>query len=108
MGVPRDWTSSVSFDAATRLGRAGGFVGAGVTPSNLAGRTLADLVMGLETERTRLPWVGHESPQWEPEPLRFIGINLGRALAPMADNREFRTGRRSQVAGRLLGLLTGH
>jgi glycine/D-amino acid oxidase-like deaminating enzyme len=108
VGVPRDWTSSVSFDAETRVGRAGGYVGAGVTPSNLAGRTLADLVLGHDTERTRLPWVGHQSPQWEPEPLRFIGINLGRALAPMADEREFRTGRRSQVAGRLLSLLTGH
>ncbi len=108
VGVPRDWTSTVSFDTETRVGRAGGYVGAGVTPSNLAGRTLADLVLGIETERTRLPWVGHQGPKWEPEPLRFIGINLGRALAPIADEREFRTGRPSRVAGRLLGLLTGH
>lgn len=108
VGMPRDWSSSISFDAETRVGRAGGYVGAGVAPSNLAGRTLADLALGHATERTRLPWVGHRSPRWEPEPLRFIGINLGRALAPLADKREFKSGRRSQVAGRLLGLLTGH
>lgn len=108
VGMPRDWTSSVTFDPVTRIGAAGGYVGAGVTPSNLAGRTLADLVLGHSTERTRLPWVGHVSPQWEPEPLRWIGINLGRSLAPLADDREFRTGRQSAVAGRLLGLLTGH
>jgi glycine/D-amino acid oxidase-like deaminating enzyme len=108
VGMPRDWTSSVRFDPVSRIGAAGGYVGAGVTPSNLAGRTLADLVLGRTTDRTRLPWVGHVSPHWEPEPLRWVGINIGRALAPIADSREFRTGRPSPVAGRLLSLLTGH
>lgn len=108
VGMARDWSASVGFDPETRIGRAGGYVGAGVTPSNLAGRTLADLVLGNDTERTHLRWVGHISPQWEREPLRWIGINLARALAPMADNREFSTGKPSRVAGRLLSLLTGH
>ena len=108
VAVPRDWTSSVSFDPGTRIGRAGGYVGAGVTPSHLAGRTLADLVLGRDTARTHLPWVGHRSPRWEPEPLRWAGINLGRSLAPAVDSVEFRTGRPSRVAGGLLELLTGH
>lgn len=108
VGMPRDWSASVAFDPATRVGRAGGYVGAGVTPSNLAGRTLADLVMGHETDRTHLPWVGHVSPNWEPEPLRWIGINLGRNLAPWADRKEFDTGRPAKVLGGLLERLTGH
>ncbi len=108
VGMPRDWSASVGFDPATRVGRAGGYVGAGVTPSNLAGRTLADLVMGHDTDRAHLPWVGHVSPDWEPEPLRWIGINMGRSLAPWADRREFATGEPSKVLGGLLERLTGH
>ena len=45
--------------------------------TNLAGRTLADLVLGRDTDLTRLPWVGHRSAAWEPEPLRWLGINAG-------------------------------
>jgi len=108
VAMPRDWSSAVSFDSETRVGRAGGYVGAGVTPSNLAGRTLADLVLGRRTDLTALPWVGHASRSWEPEPLRWIGINLGRTLAPMADRREWKTGKPSKVLGGLLEALTGH
>jgi glycine/D-amino acid oxidase-like deaminating enzyme len=108
VAIPRDWTASVTFDPATRVGRAGGYVGAGVTPSNLAGATLADLVLGRDTDRTRLPWVGHRSPDWEPEPLRWLGINLGRILAPLADRREFASGRPSVLLGGLIERLTGH
>lgn len=107
VAVPRDWRVSVDYDPATGLGHAGGYVGQGVASSNLAGRTLADLVAGEATERTRLPFVGYRSRLWEPEPLRWIGINLGRALAPMADAVERRTGRPSRVLGSILGRLTG-
>jgi glycine/D-amino acid oxidase-like deaminating enzyme len=108
VGMPRDWSSSVEFDRSTMTGRAGGYIGAGVTPSNLAGRTLADLVLGRDTDRTHLPWVGHRSRRWEPEPLRWAGINLGRGLAPLADRREFRTDRPARTLGAMLGRLTGH
>jgi glycine/D-amino acid oxidase-like deaminating enzyme len=74
LAVPRDWTASVTFDAATGLGSAGGYVGHGVTATNLAGRTLADLVLGRDTAATALPWVGHRSRNWEPEPLRWLGV----------------------------------
>ena len=57
------------------MGWAGGYVGDGVSTTNLAGRTLADLILGRDTDITHLPWVGHESPPWEPEPLRWAGIN---------------------------------
>ena len=106
IGVPRDWCASVGLDRSTGLGWAGGYVGDGVSTTNLAGRTLADLITGTDSEITRLPWVGHRSPQWEPEPLRWLGVNAGLQVMSWADREEGRTGRPSRaaaVAGRFLG-----
>lgn len=107
LGVPRDWTSSVTSDRTTGMAAAGGYVGDGVTTSFLAGQTLADLIVGLDTERTHLPWVGHRSRSWEPEPLRYLGINAGLVVAAVGDRSEARTGRPSRVAGALDRLLRG-
>ena len=49
LGIARDWHPSVGHDPSTGLGWAGGYVGDGVAASNLAGRTLADLVTGRHT-----------------------------------------------------------
>jgi len=106
LGIPRDWHSSVGFDRATGLAWAGGYVGDGVATTNLAGRTLADLITGADTDLVSLPWVGHRSPQWEPEPLRWLGVNAGLWAMKLADRSEARRGRPSRVAdamGRLLG-----
>jgi glycine/D-amino acid oxidase-like deaminating enzyme len=107
LGVPRDWTPSVRFDRATGLGSAGGYVGDGVAASALAGRTLAELVTGHDTPNTRLPWVNRPVRRWEPEPLRWLGVNGGRMAAAGADARENRTGRPSAL-GAAVGRLTGH
>ncbi len=101
LGVPRDWTASVGFDRATGLAWGGGYVGDGVGTANLAGRTLADLVTGAGTDLTALPWVGHRSPRWEPEPLRWLGINGALRLTEASDAHELRTGRPSRVAALL-------
>lgn len=98
LGVPRDWRPSVTFDPATGLGFAGGYVGDGVALSNLAGRTLAELVLGRTSERTDLPWVQHRWRRWEPEPLRYVGVNAGLWLTRSADREEARTGRPSPRA----------
>ena len=106
LGIPRDWHSSVGLDRATGLAWAGGYVGDGVSTTNLAGRTLADLITGSDTDLTRLPWVGHRSPRWEPEPLRWLGVNAGLWTMKLADRSEDRRGRPSRLAGamgRLLG-----
>ncbi len=107
LGIARDWHACVRYDPATGLGSAGGYVGDGVAASNLAGRTLADLVTGRQTPLTALPWVAHRSPRWEPEPLRWLGVNAGLRLATAADAQERRTGKPSPL-GPVLARLTGH
>ncbi len=107
LGVPRDWFASVGLDRSTGLGWAGGYVGDGVGASNLAGRTLADLVTGRDSDLVRLPWVGHRSPSWEPEPLRWLGVNAGLRVMTRADDEEQRTGRASRRAA-LFGRFIGH
>jgi glycine/D-amino acid oxidase-like deaminating enzyme len=74
LAVARDWESSIVLDRTTGMGAAGGYVGHGVTATNLAGRTLADLVLDRQSPLTELPWVGHRSRNWEPEPLRWLGV----------------------------------
>jgi glycine/D-amino acid oxidase-like deaminating enzyme len=106
VAVPHDWYPSVGFDRASGLAWAGGYVGDGVSTTNLAGRTIADLVLGRDTELVRLPWVDHVSPRWEAEPLRWLGINAGRMLAASIDRAEGagRTPRlRTKAFARLLG-----
>src|SRR6266536_3131018 len=107
LGIPRDWCASVGLDRSTGLGWGGGYVGDGVGTSNLAGRTLADLILGHDSELVRLPWVGHRSRAWEPEPLRWLGVNGVLRLAFWADRTEARTGRPSRAAA-ALNRLTGH
>jgi glycine/D-amino acid oxidase-like deaminating enzyme len=108
LGIPRDWYPSVGLDEETGLGWGGGYVGDGVASSNLAGRTLADLVRGVRTARTALPWVNRRSPRWEPEPLRWLGVNLGLRVMASADDAEARSGRPARRAQILAPFLGGH
>lgn len=107
LGIARDWHPGVGYDPTTGLGHAGGYVGDGVALSNLAGRTLADLVTTRDTALTRLPWVQHRSRKWEPEPLRWLGVNAGLQVATLADREERLTGRPA-LLGRALSALTSH
>jgi glycine/D-amino acid oxidase-like deaminating enzyme len=88
LGVPRDWCATVMMDPRTGLGWAGGYSGHGVAAANLAGRTLADLVRGIPSPLTTLPWIGHRSPRWEPEPARWAGVRGLYALYRTADRLE--------------------
>ncbi|GAA3765210.1 glycine/D-amino acid oxidase-like deaminating enzyme [Spinactinospora alkalitolerans] len=107
LGVPRDWCPTVRLDHADGLGWAGGYVGSGVTTSNLAGRTLRDLLLRRETELTRLPWVGRRVRGWEPEPLRWVGTQVIYGLYRTADRREAdrvsHTSTLARMAGRIAG-----
>jgi glycine/D-amino acid oxidase-like deaminating enzyme len=92
LGVARDWCPAVGIQphGDGGLAWAGGYVGDGVTASHLAGLTLADLILGRTTERTALPWVGHRSRSWEPEPLRWLGVRAVYGLYRAADRSERR------------------
>jgi glycine/D-amino acid oxidase-like deaminating enzyme len=105
LGIARDWCASVGLDPATGLAWAGGYVGDGVATTNLAGRTLTDLVLGRDTGLTALPWVNHRSRRWEPEPLRWLGVSASLTVMAGADTEEVRTGRPSRRAAALNRLL---
>jgi hypothetical protein len=70
-----------------------------VAASNLAGRTLADLILRRESERVRLPLVGPPFPSWEPEPLRWIGVGGMLRIGLSLD--------RAELAGRKTPRLRG-
>jgi glycine/D-amino acid oxidase-like deaminating enzyme len=91
--MPRDWIPQFGFQPETGLAFAYGYTGHGVATTNLAGRTLADLITGRESELTSLPLVGHRSRDWEPEPLRWIGVRYVQAALGRLDDRGERTGR---------------
>jgi glycine/D-amino acid oxidase-like deaminating enzyme len=110
LGIPRDWHASVGLDpndTGGGAGWAGGYVGDGVATSYLAGRTLGALVLGRDDPVTALPWVGHRSRRWEPEPLRWLLVNAGLRLMTMADTEERLTRRPSVVAASLSRALGG-
>jgi glycine/D-amino acid oxidase-like deaminating enzyme len=92
LAVPRDWSMSISFDRSTGFGFAGGYVGHGVVPSNISGRTLTDLVLERDSDLVSLPWVGHRSRRWEPEPLRYVASSAIVRILGSADRAEDRSG----------------
>ncbi|RUE88581.1 NAD(P)/FAD-dependent oxidoreductase [Pseudomonas aeruginosa] len=106
LGVSRDWCPTVSIDRANRTAWAGNYVGDGVATSNLAGRILRNLIQGRDEAINALPLVNHRSPAWEPEPLRWLGVNSGLAAASLSDIEERVTHRPSRTA-MLLEKLTG-
>lgn len=113
LGVPRDWCATVTLDRSTGLGWAGGYVGSGVATANLAARTLRDLVQqdsgqAGRTDLTELPWVNHKVRKWEPEPLRWLGVQGMYATYRAADERERRhpateSSRLARMADRVAG-----
>ena len=108
IGAPRDWYCSVGFDQAQGQAWAGGYVGDGVTTTNLAGRTLADLITRRDTDLVGLPWVNHHSRKWEPEPFRWLGINTMLRLPVGADKFEERTGKTEKWRSKILEHFIGH
>jgi len=90
MGVSRSLRPFVNYDKATGMAWAGGYFGNGVGAANLAGRTVADLILGRDTGRVRTPWVNPPEShlKWEPEPVRWLGVNARRHLMQLSDRAE--------------------
>ncbi|QLC73924.1 FAD-dependent oxidoreductase [Pseudomonas sp. LPB0260] len=80
LGMARRFQPHMLLDRQSRIALAGGYGGEGVGASNLAGRTLADLMLGRASPLTEQPWVLAGRPltslrAWEPEPWRWLGYN---------------------------------
>jgi len=86
--VPRDWSMSIMFDRPRGIATAGGLAGHGLVASSICGRTLADLILGRDSELTSMPWVGHRSGSWEIEPARAVAQRLITAVLASADRVE--------------------
>jgi hypothetical protein len=97
----------IQFDARTGLGAVGGYAGVGVAAANLAGRTLAELVLRETTERTSFAWVNHPSRLWEPEPLRWLGSQGVLRMGEWADAAE-RRGRNAGIFGSIFDIFASH
>ena len=108
LGVPRDWCAAVTYDKETGILRAGGYVGHGISGTNLAARTVRDLIIGEDTELTRLPWVNRRARNWEFEPVRWLGATALYSAYRVADRREYATGQpRTHVLARLANFVSG-
>lgn len=107
MAVPRDWCASVGIDRHSGMAWGGGYVGIGVSTTNLAGQTLADLILERDTHLVRHPWVNHKVRNWEPEPLRWLGVHGSKKLYALADRLESDGRARTAYPARLANLLTG-
>jgi glycine/D-amino acid oxidase-like deaminating enzyme len=106
LGVPRDSCVSVNADERSGIAWAGGYVGEGVAASNLAGRTLCELLLGEPGPLAALPWVGRRPRRWEREPLRWCEIHAVYALYRAADRLE-RRGSRPSLLGRVVDRASG-
>jgi glycine/D-amino acid oxidase-like deaminating enzyme len=72
--MPIDWTPAVRFDPDSRIAFAGGYTGQGVSTTNLAGQMLAGMINGHSTGFESLPFAQRRSPNWIPEPLRWLVV----------------------------------
>lgn len=107
LGVPRDWAATVGLDRETGIAWGGGYVGTGVTSTNLAGRTIVDLILGEGSDLVSLPWVNHRVRKWEPEPLRWVATRgLYRAYG-VADRSELGGRAGTSPVARIADIITG-
>ncbi len=107
LGVPRDWAATVGLDTSTGIAWGGGYVGTGVTSTNLAGRTISDLIRGERSDLTTLPWVNHRVRRWEPEPLRWIATKGLYTAYGIADRSELRGRQTTSPIAHIADVITG-
>jgi glycine/D-amino acid oxidase-like deaminating enzyme len=81
-----------------------GYTGNGVAPSHLAGRVLADLITGADSDAVRLPMVNARARTFPPQPLRAIGAAVVRRAIIAKDTAEERGSRPNPLAAAVAGL----
>ena len=94
LGVPRDWCCSVHYDPADRL-RLGRRLHRATASSRATCSAARSPIWCCErdSDLVSLPWVGHESRRWEPEPLRFLASRAIVRTLGSADRDEDRRDR---------------
>jgi glycine/D-amino acid oxidase-like deaminating enzyme len=107
LGMPRDWMPTVAFDPASKIGTARGYTGQGVATTNLAGRILASLILDKRSALEKLPLAQRRSPQWEPEPLRWLGVRYTQHAFLRIDNA-LETGRPRPIDAKIAELIGRH
>ncbi|MBI5552857.1 MAG: FAD-dependent oxidoreductase [Desulfobacterales bacterium] len=85
---------SVTLDMAPAIGYLGedkkaifamGCIGHGVSMTTLNGRTIAELVLGQQTERTEMFFVGRKIFPWPPEPISYGLVQAIRGYMKIED-----------------------
>ncbi|MGO1544242.1 MAG: NAD(P)/FAD-dependent oxidoreductase [Gulosibacter sp.] len=108
LGVPRDWSAAVNYDRESGVLTAGGYVGHGLSGTNLAARTVRDLILDEDTELTRLPWIGRNPRNWEIEPIRWLGASVLYKVYGYADNCEYSLNQpKTHWTARMANLISG-
>lgn len=92
LGTKRDWMPTAAYDPRTGVAGAYGYTGQGVSTANLCGRILAEKITNQPSELSELPMAGHRSPNWEPEPLRWIATRYIQQSMARTDDQGKRTG----------------
>ena len=105
LGIPRDWLPVVGIDRKASFAWAGGYVGEGVAATNLAGRTLADLILERDSALVDLAWVGPSFKRWEPEPLRWLATTGIGYLGSAIDRIELADGNTPRIRNAIYELL---
>jgi glycine/D-amino acid oxidase-like deaminating enzyme len=108
VAVPRDWQPSLGIDPRTGIAFAGGYVGEGVAASHLFGYGLADLVLDRPGKLAEMPFFGRIFPNWEPEPLRWVGVTAVRKAGEIADRAESGGRGRNRFAAGIFDRLVRH
>jgi glycine/D-amino acid oxidase-like deaminating enzyme len=93
LGMPRDWHPTMAFDPRTGIATARGYIGHGVSTTNIAGRVLTDLITGTPSPLVTLPVVNHQSRDWEVEPFRWLGVRYAQWAVGRLDATAERTGK---------------
>ncbi len=85
VSVPVDMAPAIGFLGDRRAIYSLGCVGHGVSLAQLNGRTIADLLLGKDTDLTRVWFVGRRTIPWPPEPLRFVASQAIRGYMRAED-----------------------
>lgn len=89
LALSRQFSPHVIKDESQSFVLAGGYGGEGVGATNLAGRTVASLILNQNNALTNFPWVKDSLAsvkKWEYEPLPYMGSSLVDMALTWEDN----------------------